>query len=135
MPFSSFCSFRTCYFLVDFPVFAWPFCSSPIFRVHLVHHSQLCLHAIQHSASTRSPRCCPACRRYWHRSLNPKKLIEVKFSQLSRNMTMQRTLKLHRLPAETETEGFRRLTPADVPAAMQLLNDVSSFAERREFHR
>lgn len=37
-------------------------------------------------------------RRYWHRSLNPRKLIEVKFSHLSRNMTMQRTMKLYRLP-------------------------------------
>lgn len=36
--------------------------------------------------------------RYWHRSLNPKKLIDVKFSHLSRNMTMQRTMKLYRLP-------------------------------------
>ena len=36
--------------------------------------------------------------RYWHRSLNPKKLVEVKFSHLSRNMTMQRTMKLYRLP-------------------------------------
>ena len=36
--------------------------------------------------------------RYWHRSLNPKKLIEVRFSHLSRNMTMQRTVKLYRLP-------------------------------------
>lgn len=36
--------------------------------------------------------------RYWHRSLNPRKLIEVKFSHLSRNMTMQRTMKLYRLP-------------------------------------
>ena len=38
------------------------------------------------------------CFRYWHRSLNPRKLIEVKFSHLSRNMTMQRTLKLYKLP-------------------------------------
>jgi len=36
--------------------------------------------------------------RYWHRSLNPRKLIDVKFSHLSRNMTMQRTLKLYKLP-------------------------------------
>lgn len=36
--------------------------------------------------------------RYWHRSLNPRKLIEVKFSHLSRHMTMQRTLKLYKLP-------------------------------------
>lgn len=36
--------------------------------------------------------------RYWHRSLNPRKLVEVKFSHLSRNMTLQRTMKLYRLP-------------------------------------
>ena len=36
--------------------------------------------------------------RYWHRSLNPRKLIDVKFSHLTRNMTMQRTLKLYKLP-------------------------------------
>lgn len=35
--------------------------------------------------------------RYWHRSLNPRKLVEVKFSHLSRNMTLQRTMKLYRL--------------------------------------
>jgi glycylpeptide N-tetradecanoyltransferase len=35
--------------------------------------------------------------RYWHRPLNPKKLIEVGFSHLARNMTMARTLKLHKL--------------------------------------
>ncbi len=36
--------------------------------------------------------------RYWHRSLNVKKLIAVKFSHLSRNMTLQRMQKLYRLP-------------------------------------
>ncbi len=42
-------------------------------------------------------RRCARCR-YWHRSLNPRKLIDVKFSHLTRNMTMQRTLKLYKLP-------------------------------------
>lgn len=36
--------------------------------------------------------------RYWHRSLNPKKLIEVGFSRLHHNMTMSRTIKLYKLP-------------------------------------
>lgn len=36
--------------------------------------------------------------RYWHRSLNPKKLIDVKFSHLSSKMTMARTIKLYKLP-------------------------------------
>ena len=53
--------------------------------------------------------------RYWHRSLNPRKLIEVKFSHLSRNMTMQRTLKLYKLPDETKTKVrfWRRKQPFD----------------------
>ena len=49
-------------------------------------------------------------RRYWHRSLNPRKLIEVKFSHLSRNMTMQRTMKLYRLPEVHTSSVFQ--TPA-----------------------
>lgn len=63
---------------------------------------------------------------YWHRSLNPKKLIEVKFSHLSRNMTMQRTLKLYKLPDRPKTPGFRKMTHADVPKAHQLLVKVGS---------
>ncbi len=66
----------------------------------------------------------PRINRYWHRSLNPKKLIEVKFSHLSRNMTMQRHLKLYRLPDKTKTEGLRQLTKDDVKEACALLNEV-----------
>ncbi|WAQ94662.1 NMT1-like protein, partial [Mya arenaria] len=62
-----------------------------------------------------------ACCRYWHRSLNPKKLIEVKFSHLTRNMTMQRTLKLYKLPDQTRVQGFRPFTPADLPDAFELM--------------
>ncbi|XP_078322109.1 glycylpeptide N-tetradecanoyltransferase 2-like [Crassostrea virginica] len=62
-----------------------------------------------------------ACCRYWHRSLNPRKLIAVKFSHLTRNMTMQRTLKLFKLPDNTKTPGFRPFTPADVQESFNLL--------------
>lgn len=48
---------------------------------------------------------CLCVHRYWHRSLNPRKLIEVKFSHLSRNMTMQRTMKLYRLPEASGAFG------------------------------
>ncbi|XP_015374933.1 PREDICTED: glycylpeptide N-tetradecanoyltransferase 1 [Diuraphis noxia] len=69
------------------------------------------------------PKPIGTCR-YWHRSLNPKKLIDVKFSHLSRNMTMQRTLKLHKLPDSTRTPGFRKLTEKDLPQARKLLSSV-----------
>lgn len=62
--------------------------------------------------------------RYWHRSLNPKKLIEVRFSHLQRNMTMQRTIKLYKLPDSPKTPGFRKMTEADCPQAFNLLVEV-----------
>ena len=36
--------------------------------------------------------------RYWHRSINPKKLVDVQFSSIHRNMTLQRMIRLYRLP-------------------------------------
>ncbi|XP_014281224.1 glycylpeptide N-tetradecanoyltransferase 2 [Halyomorpha halys] len=78
-----------------------------------------------YTAGVVLPKPVGTCR-YWHRSLNPKKLIEVKFSHLSRNMTMQRTLKLYKLPEQTKTPGFRKLVPADLPKAKKLLTDYLS---------
>lgn len=34
--------------------------------------------------------------RYWHRSLNPKKLVEVGFSGLGQRMTISRSIKLYK---------------------------------------
>lgn len=48
--------------------------------------------------------------RYWHRSLNPRKLVEVKFSHLSRNMTLQRTMKLYRLSDVSNVSAQKALT-------------------------
>ncbi|XP_063565978.1 glycylpeptide N-tetradecanoyltransferase 2 isoform X6 [Gorilla gorilla gorilla] len=60
--------------------------------------------------------------RYWHRSLNPRKLVEVKFSHLSRNMTLQRTMKLYRLPDVTKTSGLRPMEPKDIKSVRELIN-------------
>ena len=35
---------------------------------------------------------------YHHRSLNPKKLIEIGFSRLGKNQTISRLIKLYKLP-------------------------------------
>ncbi|KAJ8686579.1 hypothetical protein QAD02_022373 [Eretmocerus hayati] len=74
-----------------------------------------------YTAGVVLPKPVATCR-YWHRSLNPKKLIEIKFSHLSRNMTMQRTLKLYKLPEDTKTPGFRKLVKGDVKQGHKLLN-------------
>lgn len=87
-------------------------------RVHLVGIFQAV-----YTAGVVLPKPVGTCR-YWHRSLNPKKLIEVKFSHLSRNMTMQRTLKLYKLADQPKTPGFRKLATKDVPKAHKLLQEV-----------
>ncbi|VDM48540.1 unnamed protein product [Toxocara canis] len=81
------------------------------------------------------PKPIATCR-YWHRSLNPKKLIEVKFSHLSRKMTMQRTLKLYKLPETPKTPGLVPLKESDVNGAFELLCEyLNKFALVPEFTR
>ncbi|VDM10657.1 unnamed protein product [Wuchereria bancrofti] len=66
------------------------------------------------------PKPIATCR-YWHRSLNPKKLIEVKFSHLSRKMTMQRTLKLYKLPEHPKTTNLVPMKKCHIDGAYGLL--------------
>lgn len=61
--------------------------------------------------------------RYYHRSLNPKKLVEVGFSRLGSRMTMARMIKLYKLPAEPFTPGLRAMEERDVDGVHALLND------------
>lgn len=58
---------------------------------------------------------------YWHRSLNPKKLISVGFSKLSQRMTLARTIKLYRLAEKPATPGLRPMERRDVPQVTALL--------------
>ena len=67
------------------------------------------------------PKPLARCR-YWHRSLNPKKLIEVGFSRLAPRMTMTRTLKLYALPETPTTRGLRQLREADSEICCSKLN-------------
>jgi glycylpeptide N-tetradecanoyltransferase len=60
--------------------------------------------------------------RYWHRSLNVKKLIEIGFTHLHARMTMARTIKLFKLDSEPATPGIREMTDADLPAVTVLLH-------------
>jgi hypothetical protein len=43
---------------------------------------------------------------YWHRALNPKKLIEVGFSHLGARMTMARTIKLYKVGPGKDGKGI-----------------------------
>jgi len=79
------------------------------------------------------PKPIASCR-YYHRSLNPKKLIDVGFSHLGSRMTIARTIKLYKLPEEPQCSGIRPLEPKDVPSACKLLNTyLSQFSVRQHF--
>lgn len=60
--------------------------------------------------------------RYWHRSLNVKKLVEINFTHLHARMTMARTIKLFKLDPKPATPGIREMRQEDVPAVTVLLN-------------
>ena len=60
--------------------------------------------------------------RYYHRSLNPKKLIDIGFSRLHRNMTMTRTIKLYKVADQPQLPGFRQLKKEDIPQVHTLLS-------------
>jgi len=63
----------------------------------------------------------PLCsNRYYHRSLNPKKLVEVGFSQQRPGMTIARMQKLYALPKEPLTPGIRPMEAKDYAAAHKL---------------
>jgi len=77
-------------------------------RVHLTGVFQAV-----YTAGTVLPRPVAKCR-YWHRSLNPKKLVNVGFSHLSKRMTLARAMKLYKLPTAPLTPGLRPMEEKDV---------------------
>lgn len=64
-----------------------------------------------------------ASARYYHRSLNPKKLVRVGFSRPpNQRMTMARMVKIYKLPDQAVTPGLREMEEGDVDAVHALLN-------------
>ncbi|KAF9601372.1 hypothetical protein IFM89_019104 [Coptis chinensis] len=98
-------------------------------RVHLENIWQAA-----YTAGVVLPTPIATCQ-YWHRSLNPKKLIDVGFSRLGARMTMSRTIKLYKLPELTITPGFRKMELHDVPAVTRLLREyLSQFVVAPDFN-
>ena len=79
-------------------------------------------HANKDTAGVVLPKPVAECR-YWHRSLNPRKLVDIGFSRISERQTMARLVKLYRLPDKPTTYGLRAMTAEDVPSACRLLNE------------
>jgi len=65
--------------------------------------------------------------RYFHRSLNAKKLIEMGFSRKPKEtMTWARVAKFYAVPKDPNTPGFRAMVESDVPSATKLLREYLS---------
>jgi glycylpeptide N-tetradecanoyltransferase len=58
---------------------------------------------------------------YFHRNLNPPKLVDVGFTPVARGDTIARMVKKFALPANPLIPGFREMTRADVPQVGALL--------------
>mmetsp|Transcript_155564 Transcript_155564/g.282953 ORF Transcript_155564/g.282953 Transcript_155564/m.282953 type:complete len:497 (+) Transcript_155564:189-1679(+) len=88
-----------------------------------------------YTAGVVLPRPVSECR-YYHRSLNPKKLIEVGFSHLGPRMTMARTIKLYKVPDQPQLPGMRVMQPRDVSRVFELVTGyLKKFALHPEFEK
>jgi glycylpeptide N-tetradecanoyltransferase len=83
-----------------------------------------------YTAGVVLPRPVSECR-YYHRSLNPKKLIDVGFSHLGPRMTMARTIKLHKVPETPQLSGMREMQPKDSQRVFEL---VSGYLKKFPLH-
>ncbi|KAI9258161.1 acyl-CoA N-acyltransferase [Phascolomyces articulosus] len=67
------------------------------------------------------PKPVATCR-YYHRSLNPKKLVECNFSRIPQKWTLARMIKHYKVPDQTTVPGLREMRDQDVPQVQTLLN-------------
>lgn len=63
---------------------------------------------------------------YYHRNLNPAKLVKLGFSAVARNSTVARMVNHYRVPAETSIPGLRELEKRDLKQASRLLRAYSA---------
>ncbi len=68
---------------------------------------------------------------YWHRSLNVKKLCEVKFVSRPAHTPMARFIQQHSLPDEDVMPELRPMTEADIPEVTRLL---ATYLAGRKIH-
>ncbi|CAO0797364.1 unnamed protein product [Mucor circinelloides] len=74
-----------------------------------------------YTAGAVLPKPVSTCR-YYHRSLNPKKLVECNFSRIPPKSTLSRMVKSYKVPEKTSTAGLREMRPEDAPQVRVLLN-------------
>lgn len=83
-----------------------------------------------YTAGVVLPKPVARCR-YWHRSINIKKLVETGFSRLHPRETMNRAIKKHKVPDIT-SYPLDRLKKEDVPSANRLL---TKYLKKTKLHQ
>ncbi|KAJ3002882.1 UNVERIFIED_CONTAM: hypothetical protein HDU68_005963, partial [Siphonaria sp. JEL0065] len=71
------------------------------------------------------PKPVAQCR-YWHRSLNFKKLLDIGFSYVPRDQTVAGMVKKLKLPATAQIPGTRPMQEKDVPQVHSLVSEFLS---------
>ncbi|GFR43176.1 hypothetical protein Agub_g4226 [Astrephomene gubernaculifera] len=95
---------------------------APVLIKEITRRVNLCgIWQAAYTAGVLLPKPVATCR-YYHRSLNPRKLIDVGFSRLAPRMTMARTMKLYKLPDTPATPGLREIRASDAEQVAELLN-------------
>ncbi|PWN27198.1 NMT-domain-containing protein [Jaminaea rosea] len=62
-----------------------------------------------------------SCARYYHRTINAEKLLEIGFAAVPQGMSKERWIARYSLPKETKLSGLREMEEKDVPAVGKLL--------------
>ena len=84
-------------------------------RVHLTD----CWQAV-YTAGRLLPRPITICH-YYHRSLNPQKLIDINFTTLGPRMTLNRLIKINKLPSNSTLPSIRVMEKKDILGVHKLL--------------
>uniref|UniRef100_A0A665WBW5 Glycylpeptide N-tetradecanoyltransferase n=1 Tax=Echeneis naucrates TaxID=173247 RepID=A0A665WBW5_ECHNA len=87
--------------------------------------NQLGIRQAVYTAGIVLPTPLSSCR-YWHRPLNTRKMMEVNYPGLRKNMNLHRARKFNHLPEATKTKGLRPMTKKDVVGIHSLLQTNSS---------
>ena len=94
---------------------------APVMIKEITRRVNLCgIWQAVYTAGVLLPKPVAECQ-YWHRPLNPKKLISVGFSRLGPRMTMARTIKLYKVPEAPTVPRVREMEEKDVGAVAALL--------------
>jgi glycylpeptide N-tetradecanoyltransferase len=72
--------------------------------------------------------------RYYHRSLNPKKLIDVQFSSLPKQQSMSVHNKIYAVQSSSSIQGIRQMEEKDIKIVRTLLNKYLEQFKLRELY-